>query len=287
MDKISNSKDTYFSPKSKLSFGGKSLNLSAPKIMGILNVTPDSFYDGGKYEEDSSVQLQVEKMLEEGADIIDLGAYSTRPGAKEVLVDQEILRVKRAMKAILEVSGEVIVSIDSFRSEVAKVALDEGAFMINDISGGSLDKGMFDLVGELNVPYVMMHMQGTPQTMQSLTDYENLIQSVFSFFQEKKKKLRDLGANQIVLDPGFGFAKTLEQNYELLSKMELLVSLGSPLLVGVSRKSMIYKLLEIEAAEALNGTSVLNTVALLKGASILRVHDVKEARETVTLVSKL
>jgi dihydropteroate synthase len=205
----------------------------------------------------------------------------------EISAKEEILRVKNAMKAIREVSEDTLVSIDSFRCEVVKIALSEGVFMVNDISGGTLDDKMFDFIGKENMPYVMMHMQGNPQTMQSLTDYENLTQSVFSFFQQKKKELNDLGANQIVLDPGFGFAKTLDQNYELLSEMELLASLGSPLLVGVSRKSMIYKLLEVEAKEALNGTSVLNTVALLKGASILRVHDVKEARETVTLVSKL
>ncbi len=287
MNKNSDSKDTYFSPKTTLSFAGKSLNLETPKIMGILNATPDSFYDGGKYEETQSIQKQVEKMLLDGADIVDLGAYSSRPGADEVSVAEESTRVQKAMKAINEVSSEVLVSIDTFRCEVAQVALAGGAFMVNDISGGSLDHEMFGLIGKHNIPYVMMHMKGNPKTMQSLTKYDNLIQSVFSSFEDRKKTLAHLGANQVILDPGFGFAKTLDQNYELLSGMELLTIMGSPVLIGVSRKSMIYKLLEVEPKDALNGTSVLNTIALLKGASILRVHDVKEAREAVTLVSKL
>jgi len=287
MNKNSDSKDTYFSPKTTLSFAGKSLNLDTPKIMGVLNVTPDSFYDGGEYEGEGAIQKQMEKMLLDGADIIDLGAYSSRPGAEEVSINEEKRRVRKAMNAINEVSSEVLVSIDTFRSEVAQVALDNGAFMVNDISGGSLDEEMYSFLASTNVPYVMMHMKGDPQTMQSLTDYDNVTQSVFSFFEQKKKELKGLGATQVILDPGFGFAKTLDQNYDLLSEVELLTGLGAPVLVGVSRKSMIYKLLEIEAQEALNGTSVLNTIALLKGASILRVHDVKEARETVTLVSKL
>lgn len=287
MNKNSESKDTYFSPKTKLSFAGKSLNLDTPKIMGVLNVTPDSFFDGGEYEEVESIQKQAERLLLDGVDIIDIGAYSTRPGAENVAISEEIIRVNKAMKAINEVSSNVLVSIDTFRAEVANVALENGAFMVNDISGGGLDDEMYPLIAKENVPYVMMHMQGNPQTMQSLNKYDNLTQSVFSFFEEKKKVLARLGATQIILDPGFGFAKDLDQNYELLSKMELLTSFGSPVLVGLSRKSMIYKLLEVEPQEALNGTSVLNTIALLKGASILRVHDVKEAREAVTLVSKL
>lgn len=287
MNKNSDSKDTYFSSKSKLTFGGKTLELSTPKIMGILNVTPDSFYDGGKFESLLDIQKQVEKMILDGAAIIDVGAYSSRPGAQDVSVNEETIRIKKALKAILEVSSDILISVDTFRSDVAKVAIEKGAFMINDISGGQLDENMFKLIGKENVPYVLMHMKGTPQTMQSFTQYGHVTESVFTFFQQMTKELAALGANQIILDPGFGFAKNSDQNYQLLSEVDMLKAMGSPLLIGVSRKSMIYKLLGIEPSQALNGTTVLNTVALLKGASILRVHDVKEARETVTLTSKL
>lgn len=287
MNKYSDLKDTDFSPKTVISYGGKTLDLSEPKVMGILNVTPDSFYDGGKYENEESLYAQVDSMLTDGVDLIDIGAQSTRPGAEEVPLKQELLRVKSALKVITEVSDKVLVSIDTYKSEVAKMALDDGAFMINDVSGGTLDEKMFPLIGKNNVPYIMMHMKGNPQNMQTLANYHDLTDEVLCFFKERIEMLDKLGGNQTIIDPGFGFAKTLDQNYELLSDINSLQKLAKPLLVGVSRKSMIYKLLNITPVEALNGTTVLNTVALLNGASILRVHDVKEAREAVTLVSKL
>ncbi|MEQ8425679.1 MAG: dihydropteroate synthase [Cyclobacteriaceae bacterium] len=274
-----------FSNNKTLNLGGRLLQLDKPKIMGILNVTPDSFYDGGRYPDEKSILLQVEKMLSEGADFIDVGGYSSRPGADDLSEREEIERIVPVIKSILKKFPGCVVSIDTFRTAVAKSALDEGALMINDISGGSLDPGMFNLVSEYRVPYILMHMKGTPQTMKSLASYDNLLKEITEYFQTRLSQLHQLGVADVILDPGFGFAKTVEQNFELLQQLEFLKILNKPVMVGVSRKSMIWKTLEIEPEKALNGTTVLNTVALLKGADILRIHDVKEAVEAVKLIN--
>lgn len=264
---------------------GKLINLSSPKIMGILNFTPDSFFDGGKYKSDKDILLQVEKMLLEGADFIDVGTYSSRPNAVFVSEDEEVNRMKSVLGILTKEFSDVIYSIDTFRSEVAKVALENGGAIINDISAFSLDEKMLDVVAKYQVPYIIMHMRGTPQTKQNFTNYDNLVKEILFYFSEKIALARSKGINDLILDVGFGFAKTIEQNFELLNKLELFQELGLPNLVGVSRKSMIYKTLEIEPKDALNGTTVLNTIALQKGANILRVHDVKEAKEVVKLLS--
>jgi len=266
---------------------GKLIDLTTPKVMGILNFTPDSFYDGGKYKSDSEIIHQVEKMLVEGADFIDIGAYSSRPNAAFVSEKEEISRITSVLNLIQRNFPNILISIDTFRSEVARVSLENGAAVINDISAGSLDKHMWDVVAQYNVPYIMMHMRGTPQTMHEFTQYEDLVKDILFCFSEKVKTARNRGINDIILDVGFGFSKTLEQNYELLHKLELFNLFELPTLVGVSRKSMIYKALNIEPSEALNGTTVINTIALQKGASILRVHDVKQAKEAIDLVSTL
>ena len=255
--------------------------------MGILNVTPDSFYDGGKFNSETSVLRQTEKMLADGADFIDVGGYSSRPGAKNVSEEEEIERVLKAITAILRNFSGTLVSIDSFRSKVAEAAVNAGACMINDISGGTLDAGMFDTVARLKVPYILMHMRGDPQTMKNLTQYKNLVKELIDHFHERIFSLRQLEVKDIIIDPGFGFAKTIEQNFNLLNNLEKLSILGKPMLVGLSRKSMVWKTLKVEPADALNGTTSLNTVALLKGADILRVHDVKEAREVIKLFMSL
>ncbi|GJM62166.1 dihydropteroate synthase [Persicobacter diffluens] len=256
-------------------------------VMGILNVTPDSFFDGGKHDAAADLQAQVMKLKNEGADIVDVGGYSSRPGAAEVTEEEEIQRVLKGIAAIKKNWQEAIISVDTFRASVARKGVEAGAHMINDISAGQLDDQMFLTVADLQVPYIMMHMRGTPGTMQSMTDYENLTLEMVHYFESRLKKLRDLGVNDVLIDPGFGFAKTLEQNYQLLNEMDKLALLQLPILVGVSRKSMIYKLLGGSPAEALNGTTVLNTLALTKGANILRVHDVKEAKECVELFAKM
>lgn len=267
---------------------GKLIDLTTPKVMGILNFTPDSFYDGGKYKSDSEIIHQVEKMLVEGADFIDIGAYSSRPKAAFVSEKEEISRITSVLNIIQRNFPDILISIDTFRSEVARVSLENGAAIINDISAGSLDERMWDVVAEYNVPYIMMHMRGTPQTKQEFTQYDDLIKDMMLYFSEKVRTARSCGINDIILDVGFGlFSKTLEQNYELLYKLELFNLFELPTLVGVSRKSMIYKALNIEPSEALNGTTVINTIALQKGASILRVHDVKQAKEAIDLISKL
>ena len=266
---------------------GKLIDLTTPKVMGILNFTPDSFYDGGKYKSDSEIIHQVEKMLVEGADFIDIGAYSSRPKAAFVSEKEEISRITSVLNIIQRNFPDILISIDTFRSEVARVSLENGAAIINDISAGSLDERMWDVVAEYNVPYIMMHMRGTPQTMQEFTQYDDLIKDMMFYFSEKVRTARSCGINDIILDVGFGFSKTLEQNYELLHKLELFNLFELPTLVGVSRKSMIYKALNIGPSEALNGTTVINTIALQKGASILRVHDVKQAKEAIDLISKL
>lgn len=257
---------------------------SPPLIMGILNVTPDSFFDGGKFTSEIQWLEHAQQMVDEGADIIDIGAYSTRPGATNVSEQDEMERLVNVIKSVRKQFPEVLISADTFRASVALKAIDAGANIINDISGGTMDDNMFSTIAKLKVPYVLMHIQGTPKTMQEKPQYENVTEDVLAFFTSKLKELKDLGVSKVILDPGFGFGKTLEHNYQLLDDLEKLNSLGFPVLVGFSRKSMVCKLLDIRPKEALNGTSVLNTIALKKGAKILRVHDVKEAREATRIV---
>ncbi|MEK6782032.1 MAG: dihydropteroate synthase [Bacteroidota bacterium] len=279
--------DTIFKINKTLLVKGKLLDLSEPKLMGILNITPDSFYDGGKFVGDSEILMQVEKMLKEGATFIDIGGYSSRPGAKDISEEEEKSRVLPVIESVHKNFPASIISVDSFRSSIAKLAVEAGAVMINDISGGSLDDKMLQVAAFLQVPYILMHMQGTPQTMSTLTNYENLLKEMIDYFHQKIHMCQALGVKDIIIDPGFGFAKTIDQNFELLRKLEYLKILQKPVLVGLSRKSTICKTLSIRPEEALNGTTALNTVALLKGASILRVHDVKEAMEVVKLIKGL
>lgn len=266
---------------------GQLIDLSTPKVMGILNVTPNSFFDGGKYKNDNEILSRVEKMVTEGATFIDIGAYSSKPNAEFVSEQEEIERIVPAIDLILKHFPETILSIDTFRSEVAKVSIESGAAIINDIAAGNLDDKMFEIIAKYNVPYIMMHMRGNPQTMQTFTDYEDIVKEMLFYFSELIAKARSLGINDLIIDPGFGFAKTVDQNYEVFKKMELFNILELPLFVGISRKSMIRSVLHIDTENALNGTTVLNTLALTKGAKILRVHDVKEAMECVTLFNKI
>lgn len=266
---------------------GQLIDLTTPKVMGILNVTPNSFFDGGKYKNESEILSRVAKMVNEGATFIDIGAYSSKPSAEFVSEEEELQRIVPIVKLILEHFPKTLISIDTFRSEVAKACIENGAAIINDISAGILDDKMLETIAKYNVPYIMMHMRGTPQTMQTMTNYQNIVKEILFYFSERVAKARSFGVNDLIVDPGFGFAKTLEQNYEVLQKMELFEMLELPLLAGFSRKSMIYKTLHSSAEEALNGTTVLNTIALTKGAKILRVHDVKEAMECVTLFNKI
>lgn len=266
---------------------GRLIDLNEPKIMGILNTTPDSFFDGGSSESINLVLEKIDKYLNDGADIIDIGGYSTKPNAKVISEQEEIDRTIPFIEAIVKNHPDIILSIDTFRGNVAKKAINAGASIINDVSGWELDDNMFDAIKELNVPYILMHMKGNPETMQKKTSYNDITLEVNEYFSQKIEKLKAAKVNDIILDPGFGFAKNLEQNYELFSKMEALGFNQFPLLVGISRKSMIYKLFNTTAQEALNGTSVLNMVALQKGAKILRVHDVKEAKETLKIYNAL
>ncbi|MDO6758725.1 dihydropteroate synthase [Tamlana sp. 2_MG-2023] len=266
---------------------GQLIDLASPKVMGILNMTPDSFYDGGVHKNEKETLLVVEKMLKDGATFIDVGAYSSRPNADHVSETEELNRMLPIVKSLVKNFPDILLSIDTFRSEVAKQSIEAGAALINDISSGKLDDNMLQTVADLKVPYIMMHMRGTPKTMQQQTDYNDLLKDVLFYFSERIAAAKALGIIDIIVDPGFGFAKTLEQNFELLNKLELLKMTDKPLLAGISRKSMIYKTLETTADKALNGTSILNTIALQKGASILRVHDVKEAVETIKLVEAL
>lgn len=266
---------------------GRLIDLEIPKVMGILNVTPNSFFDGGKYKNESEILSQIEKMLGEGADFIDIGAYSSKPSAEFVTEQEEIDRIVPAIELILKHFPETLLSIDTFRAEAAKASIENGAAIINDIAAGELDDKMFEVIAKYNVPYIMMHMRGNPQTMQSLTQYDDIIKEMLFYFSEKVKKARSLGINDLILDPGFGFAKTTDQNFEVMQKMELFNVLELPVLAGISRKSMIYKTLNTTPQEALNGTTFLNTIALTKGAKILRVHDVKEAVECVALFNKM
>lgn len=277
-------KDTPFLKIRRIRVGKKTIDFSTPKIMGILNLTPDSFYDGGKYQIEKQWVNQTRKMLEEGADIIDLGAVSTRPGAEDVSEDRELKRLLAPLKRLVAEFPEAIFSIDTYRAEVARHCVEAGAKMINDISGGNFDKTMFPTIAQLKVPYVLMHIHGTPKNMQQQPLSENIVTHVRSFFAEKVSALRVLGVEDIILDPGFGFGKTLESNYELLAKMSSTRIDDLPLLAGVSRKSMINKILNTTPTEAMNGTTVVNTLALLNGANLLRVHDVKEARQAIDIV---
>lgn len=266
---------------------GQLIDLTTPKVMGILNCTPNSFFDGGKYKNETDILNQVEKMLTDEATFIDVGAYSSKPNAALVSETEEVNRILPIIKAIVKEFPEALLSIDTFRSKVAQICIENGAAMINDISAGNFDDKMLQTIAEYKVPYVMMHLRGTPQTMQSMTNYENVIKEILFYFSEKIAQARSYGIADLIIDPGFGFAKTLDQNYEILQKLELFETVELPLLVGFSRKSMIYKTLNSTAEQALNGTSVLNTIALTKGAKILRVHDVKEAVECVRLFAKI
>jgi dihydropteroate synthase len=266
---------------------GQLIDLTAPKVMGILNVTPDSFFDGGKYKDASAILNQVETMINDEATFIDIGGYSSRPGADDVSEDEELNRVIPVIELILKRFPETLISVDTFRSEVAKKSIKAGAALINDISAGKLDDRMLYTIGKLGVPYIMMHMKGNPKTMQQQTEYNDLVKEVITYFAERIAAAHAEKINDIIIDPGFGFAKTLDQNYELLNRLELLQMLDKPILAGVSRKSMIYKTLNTTSEQALNGTTALHMVALQKGAKILRVHDVKEAMECVTLYNQL
>lgn len=267
---------------------GQLLSLDEPQVMGILNVTPDSFYAGSRKQTEAAIIDRIETILREGASIIDVGGYSSRPDAAEVSETEEMQRLEMALQPLLQHYPDVVVSVDTFRSSVARQCVEKyGVAMINDISGGELDERMFDTVAQLRVPYIMMHMRGTPQTMQQQTDYEDVTADLLKYFSQKLERLFRLGVNDVILDPGFGFSKTLTQNYELMRHLGDFRTFGLPLLVGVSRKSMIYKLLETTPEESLNGTTVLHTYALLQGADILRVHDVRAAKEAIRIVQQL
>lgn len=266
---------------------GQLIDLSQPKVMGILNITPNSFFDGGKYSSDEEIIAKVQKMLADGATFIDVGAYSSKPNAEFVSEDEELNRIIPVVQLLVKQFPPILLSIDTFRSEVASACIENGAAIINDISAGNLDDKMLEVIAKHNVPYIMMHMRGKPETMQSMTDYDDIVKEILFYFSEKISQARSLGINDLIIDPGFGFAKTIEQNYEVMQKVELFHNLELPMLIGISRKSMIHKFLGISADDALNGTTFLNTIALTKGAQILRVHDVKEAVECVKLYQKL
>lgn len=267
---------------------GMLMDLSVPRVMGVLNITPDSFYEGCRSMEVDSIVRRADKILTEGADMIDLGAYSSRPGADDVSEEEEIVRLRSALEVLKVRYPSAVFSIDTFRSKVAEVCVKEyQASIINDISGGEIDSRMFETVAKLQVPYILTHIQGTPQSMQKAPKYENLRREVLLFFSNKVKQLRDLKVNDIILDPGFGFGKSLQHNYHMMAHLDDFEIFNLPLLVGVSRKSMIYKLLDTDPQGSLNGTTVLNTVSLQKGANIIRVHDVREAVEAVRIVSEL
>ncbi|MCF2488848.1 dihydropteroate synthase [Dyadobacter sp. CY347] len=269
--------------KKTLNIRGKLLDLSTPVVMGILNITPDSFYEGSRMRSEDELITKAGQMLAEGATMIDIGGYSTRPGAREVEAAEESDRVESAVAPLNKNFPELIISVDTFRSEVARRAIETGAHIVNDVSGGTLDDQMFEVVGQLRVPYILMHMRGTPQTMSTMTAYNQLVPDVLKDLKGKLDKLRSLGVADIIVDPGFGFAKNTEQNFELMHHLSEFSLLDCPLLVGISRKATIYKTLNVSAEEALNGTSVMNTMALERGASIIRVHDVRPAMEVVKL----
>ena len=265
---------------------GRLFDLSKPKVMGILNLTPDSFYDGGVHNEINKIEDHVNKMVNDGMDILDIGGYSSKPGAKNISVDEELSRVIPILKHIRKIFPELVISIDTFRSKIASASLNEGADIINDISGGTLDKNMMSVVAKNNCPYILMHMQGNPQNMQNDPSYENVTLEIIQYLAQRIKIARDNNIIDLIVDPGFGFGKTLEHNFEILNNLEKFNVLDTPILAGFSRKSMIYKTLKTSSEKALNGTSSLNTIALMKGAKILRVHDVKEAKECIILHEK-
>lgn len=266
---------------------GRLVDLSEPQVMGIINVTPDSFYAESRVRSEESMRLRVRQIVSEGGQMIDVGAYSSRPGAEDVTAREERERLSRGMRIVREEAPDIAVSVDTFRADVARAAVEEmGADMVNDISGGELDREMFATVARLGVPYVLMHMKGSPQTMLGEAQYDDVVKEVTLYFAERVQRLRDLGQKDIIIDPGYGFAKTLDQNYELLRRQEFLKVLELPMMVGLSRKSMVHRLLDCTPQDALNGTSVLNTIALMKGANILRVHDVKECVEVLKIVRK-
>ncbi len=265
---------------------GRLFDLSKPKVMGILNLTPDSFYDGGVHNEINKIEDHVNKMVNDGMDILDIGGYSSKPGAKNISVDEELSRVIPILKHIRKIFPELVISIDTFRSKIASASLNEGADIINDISGGTLDKNMMSVVAKNNCPYILMHMQGNPQNMQNDPSYENVTLEIIQYLAQRIKIAHDNNIVDIIVDPGFGFGKTLEHNFEILNNLEKFNVLDTPILAGFSRKSMIYKTLKTSSEKALNGTSSLNTIALTKGAKILRVHDVREAKECIILHEK-
>lgn len=262
---------------------GELISLSTPKVMGILNITPDSFYDGGRYKDTKSILIQVEAFIDQGATFIDIGAYSSRPGAAFVSEEEELKRITPVIDLILKSFPDCKISIDSFRSKVIQKCVEAGAVISNDISSGKLDPLMFETIAKLKVPYIMMHMKGNPQNMQKHTEYEDLVNDIYLYFSERINRANEHGIEDLILDPGFGFSKTLEQNYKVLNKLKVFKNLNYPILSGLSRKSMIYKTLESTSGEALNGTTALNMLALINGANILRVHDVKEAMECIKL----
>ena len=272
---------------SSINCKGKLIDLDTPKVMGILNITPDSFFDGGKFKSDANILKHTEKMLSEGATFIDFGGYSSRPNAQHISEDEELLRVIPAVELLIKKFPEILISIDTFRSNVATKCVNIGACMINDISAGNMDVKMFTTVAKLQVPYIIMHMQGTPQTMQKSPKHVDIVHEVIHYFSKKVNELHALNVNDIIIDVGFGFGKTPEQNYELLKNLSLLKNLEVPILTGISRKSMLYKLLKITPAKALNATTVANTMALMNGTNILRVHDVKEAVEAIIIVNAI
>ncbi|GAB4246845.1 MAG: dihydropteroate synthase [Ekhidna sp.] len=283
---MTKSKTNPLQSKHTINLRGEIIDLSKPKVMGIINLTPDSFY-GGSRKSGDDVLHTAEQMLEEGATFLDLGGYSSRPGAENVSEEEELRRVIAPITSIMKQFPDAVISIDTFRSKVAREAVDAGAGLVNDISAGHLDKDMFETVANLGVPYIAMHMRGTPQTMKTMVDYEDILREVIKYFSNTLADCNQMGIKDVIIDPGFGFAKTAEQSFHLLNHLEHFQWLERPVLVGVSRKSMIYRTLNLTAQEALNGTTALNTLALFKGAGILRVHDVKEAIETIKLVEQL
>lgn len=271
-----------------INVNGKLLDLSSPQVMGILNLTPDSFYAESRKQTEQDIRIRTCQIIEEGGSIIDVGAYSSRPKAEHITPDEEMRRLRNGLQIINSEYPDAIISVDTFRADVARMCVEEyGVAIINDIAAGEMDANMFQMIARLKVPYIMMHMQGTPQNMQLNPHYENVVKEVMLYFATKIQQLRDLGAKDLIIDPGFGFGKTLEHNYELLEKLESFQLFDLPLLVGVSRKSMIYKLLGGTSEDALNGTSIINTISLLKGANILRVHDVKATSEAVQIVNAM
>lgn len=276
-------KEEFFNPPKTINCNGKIINLSSPLVMAVMNITPDSFYDGGSCRNPMDAIKKAEKYLAEGADILDMGAASSRPGAGIIDPGKEQQRLLPALRAVVKQFPEAVISIDTYHANTAKAAIEAGAHIINDISAGNIDSEMFDTVARLQVPYIMMHMQGRPEDMQQKPVYKHLIKDIAGFFSEKVLQLKGKGVHDIILDPGFGFGKTLEQNYQLLAELEYFRIFELPILVGFSRKSMINKVLKVSPADALNGTTILNTLAIENGADILRVHDVREAREVIKI----